>query len=85
MLGRLSPKCNRIITMAEFLGFTVLETLKACHPFTGTSSFSTNLPTNVHFLRIKRKIVIYNNTCFESRRLYLFSRVFEDDVVFAVL
>jgi len=35
--------------MVEFLGSTVLETLKAVTPFTGTGSFATNLPINIHF------------------------------------
>jgi len=39
--------------MVKFLGSTVLETLKAVNPFTGTRSFATNVPTNMHLNKAK--------------------------------
>jgi len=70
MLDGLSPEYNRIIIMmAEFFGSTVLETLKVVNLFTGTRSFATNLPTNMHFYEQSENSVMSNNTQFGFRRL----------------
>ena len=69
MLDRLSLKYNRIIMMVEFLGSTVLETLKAVTPLHWDRQFCNKFANKYSFLSIKRKQGISNNTQFASGRL----------------